>query len=75
MAPDRDPSANPSCHDQTLLKYVLKRHLRLGALELLLAGAEIPSPLAPDDVRGDLKRAYEALFADNDSTPAPMGEL
>lgn len=49
-------------------------HLCLSALTLLLAGKEVPTVVgqkALDHGREELEREYEALFADNDSTPEP----
>ncbi|HWV24611.1 MAG TPA: SRPBCC domain-containing protein [Thermomicrobiales bacterium] len=53
-------------------------HICLAALELLLAGGEVPSVVGQNALKygwEELEREYDALFTDNDSTPEPMGEL
>lgn len=53
-------------------------HLCLAALELLLAGKDVPSVVGDNAMEHgweDLEREYAALFEDRDDSPEPMRSL
>jgi len=82
VTPKNDGTALDFAHTfddrHSAAKFAAGWHLCLAALELLLAGKDVPSVVGQNALAygwEDLERAYSTLFEDNDSTPEPMGDL